>query len=150
MYIPGEPIGQEIIHTHRHHSFGATKKILVIDDDEEILMLNQSLLALDDYTVFTALSGEAALALLDIIPRPDLILLDFQMEEMSGPEFLFKLEKLRPDILNKVPVVFLSAMDRIPETRAVGFIRKPFDLENLLTSVRGFIENKTIHEIHKH
>lgn len=114
--------------------------VLVVDDSADLLCLSKTILEMRDYEVFTALSGKEALSTLDEINRPDLILLDMQMEDMSGPNFLVELEKSRPDIIENVPVVFLTAMDKVPFSKAVGFIRKPFNIDKFLETVHRFIE----------
>ncbi len=124
------------------------KRILVVDDSADLQNLNKTILEMEDYEVFTALSGSAALTLLGEIARPDLILLDMRMENMSGPEFLLVLEEKRPEILENVPVVFLTALDKVPPSKAVGFIRKPYDLENFLEAVHRFIESGAGHLRH--
>ena len=63
------------------------------------------------------------------------------MPDMSGPEFLLLLEEKLPEILKNVPVVFFTAMDKVPLSKATGFIRKPFVFDNFLEAVAGFIEN---------
>ena len=126
---------------HSQRNLSARKKrILIVDDSADLLELNRTLLEMEDYEVFTAQSGGAALSLLAEVAQPDLILLDVRMEDMSGPAFLLMLEKNRPDILENVPVVFLSALDKVPESKAVGFIRKPYDFEKFLEAIRRFIE----------
>ena len=116
------------------------KRILVIDDSADLLSLSKTVLEIDDYEVFTAPSGKDALVVLSKIAQPDLILLDMRMEDMSGPEFLLVLEEKRPEIFENVPVVFLTAMDKVPASKAVGFIKKPFDMDDFLVAVHRFIE----------
>ena len=105
---------------------------------------------MEGYKVLTASGGEEALSVLGEITQPDLILLDMRMQDMSGPEFLAVLEERQPEILEKVPVVFLSAMNEVPVSKAVGFIKKPFDIDEFLESVLRFIEAGTNHRRHKH
>ena len=119
------------------------KRILVIDDSDDNLILNRTILEMEDYEVFTALSGSEALAFLTEIAQPDLILLDMRMEGMSGSEFLLVLEEKQPEIFENVPVVFLSAIDKAPVSKAAGFIRKPVDMDKFLVAVHGFIESGT-------
>ncbi len=121
------------------------KSVLVIDDDADLLELNKTILEMEDYEVFIALSGTAALSLLEKTAQPDLILLDMRMVDMSGPDFLLTLEKNRPDIIERVPVVFLTAMDKVPESKAIGFIRKPYDFDTLLEAVHRFTRMETGH-----
>jgi len=116
------------------------KRILVVDDSSDLLILNRTILEMEDYEVFTASSGANALTILAEIPQPDLILLDMRMEDMSGPEFLLELEKELPAILDDVPVVFHSALDKIPVSKATGSITKPIDMDKFLEAVHHFIE----------
>ncbi|OFZ17240.1 MAG: hypothetical protein A2X86_01965 [Bdellovibrionales bacterium GWA2_49_15] len=116
------------------------KRILVIDDNADHLFLDKTILESGDYEVFTAQSGQEALATLSKISRPDLILLDMQLNEMSGLEFLTVLEEKKPEILETVPVVFLTASETVPPSRARGFIRKPLEIDNFLREVKRFIE----------
>ena len=125
----------------RGHLPTSKKKILIIDDNAEQLYLVEAILALGDYETITALSGKEALDLLSKVDEPNLILLDMKMPDMSGPEFLLQLEEKLPKILKTVPIVFLTAMDKVPLSKAVGFIRKPFDFDNFLETVGRFIEN---------
>ena len=116
------------------------KKILIIDDNPEQLYLVEAILALGDYQTVTALSGEEALNLLAGLDELNLILLDMTMPNMSGPEFLLLLEEKLPEILKTVPIVFFTAMDKVPLSKATGFIRKPFVFDNFLKAVSRFIE----------
>ncbi|MBI2522657.1 MAG: response regulator [Bdellovibrio sp.] len=119
--------------------------ILIVDDNVDHLRLHKILLEMADYEVFTAQSGNEALSFLSKNDAPDLILLDMRMEDMSGPEFLRQLEEKLPKILQMVPVVFLTAMDQVPESKAVGFIRKPTEMDKFLEAVNRFIETGVGH-----
>lgn len=126
------------------------KRILIIDDNADVLYLVETILAMYDYEPVTAFSGRQALVILSEIDAPDLILLDMQMEDMSGPEFLQILDEKRPEIVKNVPVVFLTGMDKAPASKAVGFIRKPFDFDKFLAAVHRFIEMGTGRSQYKH
>lgn len=121
-------------------NLGNRKSILVIDDSADILELQRIVLEMDGFQVFTALSGTEALELLAGLGPLSLILLDVQMEEMSGPEFLLTLEKIHPEIVDTVPVVFLTGHDEMPPGRGLGFIRKARSMEIFLAAVHRFIE----------
>lgn len=116
----------------------------MVDDSQDILDLTRVILETAGYEVFTALSGKEALALLDEIHAPHLILLDVSMDEMSGTHFLDILERRHPFILDQVPVILFSGLDQITEGRASGFIRKPVDVDRFLDAVRGFISRQDI------
>ncbi len=120
--------------------------VLLVDDTIDHLTLNKAILESERYKVFTASSGRIALGILSEIAQPDLILLDMQMAEMSGLEFITELENTRPGILKNVPIVFLTGMNEVPESKATGVIKKPVDIENFLVSVRRFIEQGPKHQ----
>ncbi len=126
------------------------KTILLIDDCRDQLELNESILEPEGYKIFTASSGDEALLVLSEIDPPDLILLDIQMGDTSGPEFLKRLEKMRPEIFENVPIVFFTAHDEAPVSKAVGLIRKPVDIERFLKAVQRFIEKGTDRSLRKH
>ena len=113
--------------------------ILVIDDNPDMLMLNQLILEMDGFVVRTAANGPAALAFLAGPIQPDLILLDMCMEGMSGPEFLVALEQERPKTFAAVPVVYLTAMQRVPEGKHSGFLRKGTDNSQFVEAVHHFL-----------
>ena len=129
----------EIIEVHEKTQT-KRKSVLVIDDDAALLELNKTILEMEDFEVFIALSGAAALSILEKVAQPDLILLDMRMEDMSGPEFLLTLEKNRPNIIESVPVVFVTGLEKVPASKAIGFIRKPYDIDTLLEAIHRFIE----------
>ncbi len=117
------------------------KRVLMIDDNGLFLLLYRTLLEMNNYEVFTALTCDAAFATLSTIDAPDLILLDFRLEGMSGAEFLIQLEEKRPDIIQKVPIVFFTAMDEVPKSKAVGLIRRPIDNDEFVERVRRYLED---------
>lgn len=133
-----EKIQQTVPYTQKHPA-GIGKMVLVVDDDDGLLELNKFILESDGYRVFTALSGRDALKILSEIDRPDLILLDMCMEDMSGPDFLTALEEKQPEVLTNVPVVFLTGMYEAPASKAKGFIRKPIAIKDFLLAVHHFI-----------
>jgi len=116
------------------------RRILIVDDAADLVALTTTILEMHNYETFGALGGREALAILSEIDQPDLILLDMQMEDMSGPDFLALLEEKKPELIKNVPIVFLTAFEKVPMTKASGFIRKPFQIKEFLTSVHHFIE----------
>ena len=118
----------------------AQHSILVIDDNSDMLELQKTILEMNGYEVFTAQSGGEALKILGEIKEPDLILLDMRMEDMSGTDFLLMLEEKKPEIIKDVPVVFHTALDEVPASKAAGFIRKARDIGKYVEDVRRFIK----------
>lgn len=109
--------------------------VMMIDDSLDNLALQKILLEMAGYSVVTASSGQEALQSLALMPiAPDLILLDMQMEGISGPSFIALLERDSPQFIANVPIVFLTGMDEVPISAAKGVIRKPIDVETFLDS----------------
>jgi urea transport system substrate-binding protein len=113
------------------------KKILIVEDDLEISFTLKIFLEGEGYQVMMADNGAKALELLRQERAPDLILLDMKMPVMNG--WQFALEFLNQfDHLSPI-VVFTAAADaekRANEINAIGWIAKPFDLDELLALIK--------------
>ena len=113
-------------------------EVLVVDDDYDIRDTLQDLLELEGLRVASATNGRDALRQLRGGVRPAVILLDLMMPEMSGWEF--RGEQLQDPELANIPVVILSATPDVQRTaeemNASGWVRKPFDLDELLEIVQ--------------
>ena len=83
-----------------------SKKILVVDDNVDSIMILRSILESQGYAVRTAQSGVDALALLSH-EIPDLVLLDVMMPQMSGIEVLERIKTTHNS--SKVPVIMVTA-----------------------------------------
>ena len=116
------------------------KRILVVDDNEQMVVFNKEILEMSGYEVRTASCGYAALECLLSNPSFDLILMDVYLDDISGPEFLEILENEHPELFHSVPVVFVSAIDKVPPSKSVGFIKKPYNFKAFLESVDGFLK----------
>lgn len=116
------------------------KKILVVDDEHDILAILDKRLSKEGYLVIKADNGMDAIRLAKT-QQPDLIVLDIIMPEMSGSEVA---EKLKKDPLTKnIPVMFLTCLftkkDEIEmghETGGNYFVAKPYDPNELLEEIR--------------
>ncbi len=112
-------------------------RVLVVDDDPAIRRAVGMMLEDEGYDVATAANGREAL---DQITRslPSVVLLDLQMPEMDGWQLQRRLRELNLD----VPVVFMTAGYRAraeaERHQAAGFLAKPFDMDDLLTTVARF------------
>ncbi|MCE5186035.1 MAG: response regulator [Planctomycetaceae bacterium] len=130
--------------------FGLKKKarktrILVVDDEPNIVQTLKDRLEMNEYTVETAFNGEEGLRLAQE-KCPDLILLDVIMPIMDGHEML---EKLRQTGWGKnISVIMLTARSQaqdIARARACNiddYIIKPFDLSELLEKIENIVERK--------
>jgi len=131
----------ELDQTHPQRNVISPKKsVLVIDDDFDTLSLQRMVLETEGLEVFTAQSGSEALEILSRIKEPNLILLDMLMEDMTGLEFINLLQEKKPQIVQDVPIVIMTGLDRIPPSKAAGIIRKPADHKTYLQAVHHFIE----------
>ncbi|BAY24008.1 two-component response regulator [Calothrix sp. NIES-2100] len=121
-----------------------TKKILVIDDEEDIRQLIQTCLEImGGWNVLTATSGSQGL-LLAQSSRPDAILLDLMMPDMDG---LTTFQKLQANQLTKdIPVILLTARGRTFDQRLFvqmgirGIISKPFNPQKLAIQVAAALK----------
>jgi CheY-like chemotaxis protein len=114
------------------------KKILVIDDDETTLTLTKGMLE-GDYHVTTVDSGTAAWELIQKGFKPDLVLLDMFMPEMSGWNTLLRIRKLC-EARKVVIAIYTSSEDpegmaKAKEFGALEYIHKPLSRTKLLEKV---------------
>ncbi len=116
------------------------QSILAIDDTEDTLVLSKIILELGGFEVHTAQTGDDAISLLSRINEPSLILLDMQIGDMTGTEFLDKLEVAKPSIFNNVPIVFYTGLENVPKSKAVGVIKKPADMDLFLQVIKSFVK----------
>jgi cyclic di-GMP phosphodiesterase len=116
----------------------ARRKILAVDDENDILLILKTALK-DDFDVETAQSGPEALQAIDESGAPDLIILDLMMPEMDGMEVLVKLRQL--PMTAQTPVIFLTGVSdkaKIREALDKGtsyYIVKPFNYHDLISKV---------------
>lgn len=117
------------------------QKILVVDDDPNILELLTIRLDAAGYETITANSAEEAINYLDI-SRPQLVISDVQMSGMDGMALFEHIHRMIPTL----PVIILTAFGNIPDAvsavqRGVfGYLSKPFDKETLLSQISQAIK----------
>jgi two-component system copper resistance phosphate regulon response regulator CusR len=123
------------------------QRILVVDDQQEILDITATVLSSAGFSVVTASSGGAAL---DLVGRGsfDLVLLDINMPEMDGWETL---RLLRADeLLDELHVVMFSVKgelsDKVQSLKegASGYITKPFVVDELVARVRRVLASAEV------
>ena len=112
--------------------------ILVVDDQTDLRQLTADLLSCNGYDVVQAGHGREAIAKLSE-HSPDLVILDLNMPVMDGWQFRAEQLRLPDGHLTAIPVLLLTGEDRsddqIRTLKAVGFIKKPFDAEQLLHAI---------------
>jgi DNA-binding response OmpR family regulator len=122
-----------------------TYKLLLVEDEEELVRIVQTYFRDEGYEVRIALNGEEALKVVQAF-KPDVIVSDVKMARMDGFEFYEALRKL-PEV-NKIPFIFLTIMDdrssveRATQLGASGYMTKPFDVEELHEKIREFMPRK--------
>jgi len=121
--------------------------VLVIDDDLALRGLFTTLLGKKGFEVDTAADGRVAF---DQIHRHNysVILLDLMMPEINGFELLDRLERDSPALMDKVIVMTGAsqrAIQNFDSSRVWGLIRKPFDIDNLVSSTVACAEGKRSH-----
>ena len=122
---------------------GAGKKILVVDDSENIMRLVGKILGFRGYEVIGARTGEEAIDIAQT-ELPDLILMDVRMPgEINGLEATRRIKAL-PQLAH-IPILAMSASvrpDQIQQALAAGcsgFIRKPIEMDELPKQVAEHI-----------
>lgn len=121
------------------------KKILVADDNPDILDLLQSRLTANHYEVVTADNGVNTL-LKTIEEKPDLIILDIKMPSGTGIGVYENIRRQKQ--ISHIPVIFITAYasaeieEQVREMGAEDFISKPFNAEDLLKKVRKVLDEK--------
>jgi len=110
------------------------KRILVVEDDENIRLTLSQVLEAEGYEVLAAQNGQEGLNVLRTQAHPGLVLLDLMMPVMNGHEFLE--EQMNDLFLFHLPVVVVSAnASRSNSYGAADFLMKPMNLEDLLQVV---------------
>ena len=119
-----------------------TKRILVVEDQEDNRQILRDLLATTDYEVIEAVNGEEALAAV-AKQRPDLILMDIQLPILDGYEAARRI-KADP-ALSSIPIIAVTsyALSGDEErARAAGcddFVPKPYSPRRLLAKIRHYL-----------
>lgn len=120
-------------------------KILLIDDEEDFLFFAERNLTRENYQVITANSGQRGVKLAKK-NKPDLILLDIMMPQMTGFEVLEALKNNKNT--SEIPVVMLTALDdsrareKAANLKNEDFIAKPVSLEKLRARIDSILESK--------
>lgn len=115
-----------------------SKKILIVDDDQDIRSYLSELFADNGYETVMAEDGSVAVEVAEK-ERPDLITLDLEMPGEWGPRFYRKLSQ--NDELKRTPVIVISGLNanKYAIPKAVATLTKPFDAEELLKIVKDTI-----------
>ena len=117
--------------------------MLVVDDDAGVRMICREVLERAGYIVRVAVDGTSALEE-DKLFRPDLILLDIMMPQVSGWDVAAQI--LSEPSTNAIPIVFISALTGLHERKraadlgAFGYVGKPLDPAALAQTVTDVLD----------
>jgi len=119
--------------------------ILVVEDDKHTRRLLEAILKAENYTVFTAENGEAALEIMEK-EHIDLVVLDIMMPKMDGYEFT----RVVRESDNNLPILMVSAK-HLPSDKNKGFIvgtddyiTKPIDEQEMLLRIKALLRRSQI------
>lgn len=120
------------------------KKILIADDEADILNVLSKKLSENNYSVIAVSKGKDAVER-SIRDNPDLVLLDIAMPDMDGYAVASALQEEKKT--KAIPIIFLTGkelrpegiLERIERLGAYDFITKPFTFEGLLAKIKEAI-----------
>ncbi|MDR1390416.1 MAG: response regulator [Treponema sp.] len=119
---------------------GAKRKVILAVDDMAISLTTIRTILQHEYDVRLCKSASLALEILESV-KPDLILMDIEMPEISGMEFVGLIKK--NEAYRNIPIIFVTShasgdlIDKAMDFSAEGYIVKPFIPEALIKRVKA-------------
>ena len=124
----------------------STKKVLMVDDEEQFRATTKKLLSRRGFETILAGSGEEAIEKLK--ENPDVVILDIRMPGMDGHQTLKEIKKRSPDL----PVIMLTGHGAMPSARealvegAFDYLSKPCDIDILSSKIEEACRHGKIEE----
>ncbi|NHJ22914.1 MAG: response regulator [Candidatus Lokiarchaeota archaeon] len=121
------------------------KKILIVDDEEDITILTEKFLQLENYDTLTCSNGYDALDILKENHQDiDLVLLDIMLPGMSGYEILTQIKSSYPEILVVLFTVknFYEDFQKAKELGADGYLVKAISGNEIINYIKDILEKK--------
>ena len=121
------------------------KKILIVDDEPNIVMSLEYIFKKENYEVFIARDGAEAIEIVEN-SIPDIILLDIMMPNVDGYQVLNYLKE--SEVLSKIKVIFISAKNKSSDIElglqlgADKYIPKPFAIKELVKEVKDLLHKE--------
>lgn len=117
------------------------KKILIIDDDETILYLLKKVFIGRGFEVSVAKDGMEAINKLKK-EAPALVITDLKTPSLSGKDLILSIRAINQDL----PIIIMTAypnlyQEKKGEKEVQGYFRKPFDINDMISSVEATIKN---------
>ena len=122
-------------------------KVLIVDDDQDIVTMLQDRLDANGYRTVTAADGQRGLELVEQ-ESPNLVLLDLYLPRLKGMDVLKRLAQARQ--LEDIPVIVMTAAGTIPDAveamrqGAYDFLTKPLDKDHLLIVIQKALERDSL------
>ncbi|MEA3514745.1 MAG: response regulator [Nanoarchaeota archaeon] len=119
------------------------KKIMVVDDEQDILELVKVILESEGFEVRAFINAKEALAELEKGNCPDLLILDIRMPQISGYDFCKIVRKNKK--LDSLKIAVFTASSNLGQSflelnhNVIGFISKPFDNKKLVSDVKKYL-----------
>ena len=119
------------------------KKIMVVDDEQDIVELVKVILESSGFEVQAFVDAKAALAKLEGGECPDLLILDIRMPQISGYDFCKRVRKNKK--LDNLKIAVFTASSDLGQSflelnhNVIGFISKPFDNKKLISDVKKYL-----------
>jgi DNA-binding response OmpR family regulator len=118
-------------------------KVMIVDDDRNMVSLLKILLEMDGYEVVNLTNGKDFISKVREVD-PDLVLLDVFISNTDGKELVANL-RATPDLM-KTKVIMTSGMDLAEQCKEAGadaFLLKPYTPDQLMSSIEKHIRNNT-------
>jgi CheY-like chemotaxis protein len=126
-------------------------KVMVVDDDKDVVELITFVLSKEQYEVVQAYNGREAMEKIGLLPFneppviPDLMILDIMMPDIDG--YTVQSKMLESEITRSIPILILTAKGQMKElfgmaSNVVAYIEKPFDPGMLRSKVTEIINKK--------
>jgi CheY-like chemotaxis protein len=117
------------------------KKILIVDDEPDVLKVESFRVKKLGFDVVTAVNGEEALVMIKQ-EAPSLVLLDLRMPKIEGSEVCMRVKADKE--LNRIPIILVTAsseniIDTARLCKANDYLIKPFDAEELAQKIEKYI-----------
>ena len=109
-------------------------KILIIEDDANIVFLMEEELRLEGHEVASALDGKRGLAQLQCCP-PDLVIVDLMMPGMSGEQVLSRIKKSNPTLPVIIHSAFSARSQKVAHLKPDAIVTKSADFSNLMAAI---------------
>jgi len=126
---------------HQQYSLSGHEKILVVDDEEEVLKFIKDILETHGYKVIPARNPLAAADIFKKLSGEiDLVITDIVMPLMQGKELINNLKAIRPDIKIIAISGYSDEIINKDKTMINEFVKKPFEVNHLLSIVRRLLD----------